>query len=238
MSAFLPLRLPTFFSAFLVAAGLLFSGILPSHAQEDGKALDAKEVVMKSGYTVERLLSDPDYIKLKSLMEKAKGVLISPSLIKGGFFFGAEGGNGILLARNDQGQWSAPAFFTLGSLSFGLQFGLEDSEVIFAIMTDRGLDSIINQKVKLGVDASVAVGPVGIGGEAATTAQLADLYSFSRARGLFAGVSFEGAVIYGRDDLNEAFYGAPATTSSIVIDRQQTSPAADTLRNTLDKYSQ
>ncbi len=186
--------------------------------------------------SAERLLSDPDYHKLQSLLKEARGVLIFPSLLKASFFFGAEGGSGVLLARDEAGEWSYPAFFTMGSVSFGLQWGGQDSEVIFVIMSDRGLRSVIEDEVKLGADASVAVGPVGIGAEAATTAKLADMYSFSRARGVFAGVSFEGAVIHERYSFNRQFYGTEVTASEIVIRRKFSNPAADKLRDILAKY--
>lgn len=191
---------------------------------------DAKELVIKSEITLGNLLNNPDYHTLQALMNDAKGVLIFPSLLKAGFFFGAEGGSGILLARNSDGSWGYPAFFTMGAISFGLQFGGQDSETILAIMTDRGIESIIDQEVKLGVDVSVAVGPVGIGAEAATTAQLADIYSFSRARGVYAGASFEGAVIHGREDLNEEFYGSRVSATEIVVQKKYSSAEADKLR--------
>lgn len=191
---------------------------------------DAKELVIKSEITLSNLLENPDYHTLQTLLKDAKGALIFPSLLKAGFFFGAEGGSGLLFARNSDGTWGYPAFFTLGAVSFGLQFGGQDSETIFAIMTDRGIDSIIDQEVKLGADVSVAVGPVGIGAEAATTVQLADIYSFSRARGAYAGASFEGAVIHGREGLNEEFYGSRATATEIVVQKKYSSAEADKLR--------
>jgi lipid-binding SYLF domain-containing protein len=208
----------------LLAFGLL--AFQPTAARAEN---DAKELLVKSEITLGNLITNPDYHTLQALLKDAKGVLIFPSLLKAGFFFGAEGGSGLLLARNRDGTWGYPAFFTLGAVSFGLQFGGQDSETVFVIMTGRGVDSIIGQKVKLGVDVSVAVGPVGIGASAATTVHLADVYSFSRARGAYAGASFEGAVIYGRKDLNEEFYGSRVTATEIVK-KKYSSSEADKLR--------
>jgi lipid-binding SYLF domain-containing protein len=208
---------------------LLVFGLLafqPTAAQAEN---DAKELLVKSEITLGNLITNPDYHTLQALLKDAKGVLIFPSLLKAGFFFGAEGGSGLLLSRNSDGTWGYPAFFTLGAVSFGLQFGGQDSETVFVIMTGRGVDSIIGQKVKLGVDVSVAVGPVGIGASAATTVHLADVYSFSRARGAYAGASFEGAVIYERKDLNEEFYGSRVTATEIVK-KKYSSSEADKLR--------
>ena len=209
----------------LLAFGLLAFQLTAARAEND-----AKELLVKSEITLDNLITNPDYHTLQALLKDAKGVLIFPSLLKAGFFFGAEGGSGLLLARNSDGTWGYPAFFTLGAVSFGLQFGGQDSETVFAIMSGRGIDSIIDQEVKLGTDVSVAVGLVGIGVEAATTIQLADLYSFSRARGAYAGASLEGAVIHGREDLNEEFYGSRVSATEIVLEKKYSSAEADKLR--------
>ena len=209
----------------LLAFGLL--AFQPTAARAEN---DAKELLVKSEITLGNLLTNPDYHTLQALLKDAKGVLIFPSLLKAGFFLGVEGVSGLLLSRNRDGTWGYPAFFTLGAVSFGLQFGGQDSETVFAIMTNRGINSIIDQEVKLGADVSVAVGPVGIGAEAATTVQLADVYSFSRARGAYAGASFAGAVIHGREDLNEEFYGSRVTATEIVKKKKYSSSEADKLR--------
>ncbi len=212
----------------------LLLGLMVSVPTDTRAGNDAKELVIKSEIALGNLLNNPDYHTLQALLNDARGVLIFPSLLKVGFFFGAEGGNGVLLARNSDGTWGYPAFFTMGAMSFGLQFGGQDSETILAIMTDRGIESIIDQEVKLGADVSVAVGPVGLGAEAATTAQLADIYAFSRPRGVYAGVSFEGAVIHGREDLNEEFYGSRTSATEIVVQKKHSSTDADKLRSLLE----
>lgn len=193
-----------------------------------------REIVDKAKYTVEKLRQDPDFPDLNAVLGRAKGVLVVPSLLKAGFIFGGEGGSGVLLSKNAQGQWSHPAFYTLGSGSFGLQIGVQDAEVIFAIMTDKGLDQVIKSQFKLGADASIAVGPVGVGLSAGSTLNVdIDIYSFAKTRGLYGGASFDGTVIYKRDDWNREFYGQPATAREIVWDRKFTNPAAEGLRQAL-----
>lgn len=198
-------------------------------------ASEPEELVEKARLTAEKMLAHPDYPQLRSWMSRAKGVLIVPSLLKAGFFIGGEGGNGVLLSRDASGNWSYPAFYSIGTASLGVQIGFQDSEVMFVIMTERGLDAIISNQVKLGADASVAIGPKGAGVEGATTTALrSDVYSFSMNRGLFAGVSFEGSLIYKRDDWNQAYYGAPqAGPRAIVMERRYTNPQAEPLRASL-----
>ena len=205
----------------------------PGKKSQEETAEDAREILTKATIAVRNRLDDPNFRKLHELLKTARGILVFPGLLKGGFFVGGEGGNGVLLARDTQGQWSGPAFFTLGSVSFGLQIGFEEAETIFTIMTERGIDSIVKQNIKLGVDASVAIGPVGIGAEASTTVKLADLYSFSHSQGAFVGVSFEGSYIHPRNDLNQALYGESANAQQIVVERRFDSPLADSLRTAL-----
>src|SRR3546814_8339055 len=134
-------------------------------------------------------------------MRRAKAVMIFPSLLKGAFFIGGEGGSGVLLTRDPQGNWSNPAFYTMGTVSFGLQFGGQSSEAILVVMTDAGLNAIIEDQVKLGADLSAAAGPIGVGASAATTtAAGAAIYPYSLHQGLFLGASLEGAVVAPRSE--------------------------------------
>lgn len=211
---------------FLFVCAFLMAGLAPAQA-----ASDQQELVDKSKYTIERMLKDELFSKVPEYMARAKAILIVPSLFKAGFFFGGEGGNGILLTKNTDGTWSYPAFYTLGGASFGLQFGAQDAEVLLVILTDKGLDSTLRTEMKLGADASLAVGPVGAGIEGATTTSFgADIVSFSRATGLFGGVSGEGTVIYGRDSWNQLYYGEGTTARKILIERSVHNAGADALR--------
>lgn len=212
----------------LALACAAFAG--PARAQGSAE----QEIVDKARLTVEKLRRDKDLGSLNELLAKAKGVLVIPSLLKAGFILGAEGGSGVLLARDDRGEWSHPAFYTMGSGSVGIQIGFQDAEVMLVIMTDKGLDQVIKSQFKLGIDASVAAGPIGMGVEAATTLALgADIYSFSKTRGAYGGGSLEGSVIYKRDDWNRAYYGRPAASREIAIERKFANTAADGLRAAL-----
>ena len=198
-------------------------------------ASEPNELVEKAKLTVERLLAQTDYAEVRNWIRRAKGVLIVPSLLKAGFLIGGEGGSGVLLSHNRDTGWSDPAFYTLGAGSIGFQIGVQDAEVLFVIMTDKGLEAMIDKHVKLGADASIAAGPLGAGVEGATTAGLgADSYSYSMTRGAFGGISFEGTVAVEREDWNRMYYGAGATPRGIVIDRKFTNPHALGLRKALE----
>ena len=198
-------------------------------------ATPQQELVDKAALTAEKMIKDPELPSLRETLRQAKAVLIVPSLIKGGFILGAEGGSGVLLARGKDGSWSGPAFYTLGTGSIGLQAGVQDSEVFLVIVTEKGLNAIFDTQFKIGADASVAAGPIGGAGvSAATTAALgADIYAFAKTRGAFAGVSLEGTGVIARDAWNAAYYGKGATPRSIVIERRHSNPGAERLRQAL-----
>jgi SH3 domain-containing YSC84-like protein 1 len=194
---------------------------------------EQQETVDKAKLTVDKFRADTDYPEFKNVLHRSKGVLVFPSLLKAGFIIGAEGGTGVLVARGSSG-WSYPAFYTMGSGSFGLQIGAQDSEVILALMTEKGLEQVMKSEVKLGADASVAAGPKGAGVEAATTANLgADILSYAKGRGAFAGVSFEGSVISGREEWNAAYYGQKIPVQDIVLHHKVKNQGAEALRASL-----
>ena len=218
-----------------LGAALLIATMVVSSARAES---DQQALVDKAALTVEQMLANPEHQTLRDNIARAKGVLVVPSLIKGGFIFGVEGGSGVLLARSQRG-WTSPAFFTIGAGSFGLQAGVQDAQVMLLIMTDKGLNAVTKQQFKLGVDASVAIGPgdgvgVGKGVGGATTAGLgADIYSFADTRGLFAGIAFDGAGVVKREDWNRAYYGKDATTYAIVMQGKFANKGADRLRRAL-----
>jgi len=188
-------------------------------------------LVEKARLTLETFLSDPDMQWFRDHMKESRGILIVPQFIKGAFFIGGSGGSGVLVVRDEKtNEWSYPAFFTLGGASIGLQIGGQASEVVLLVMTQKGVDSMMSTTLKLGGDASVAVGPVGRGVEGSTAPNLsADLLSFSMAKGLFAGMSLEGAVVAARDALNTSYYKAPTKTIDILVRRSVSNPQADPL---------
>ena len=213
-----------FLGVFLFLGGM---SITISSSFAASPALEAKKVVETSQLTLEGFMADPANKEFQKLIKKAKGVYITPSLLKGAFVVGVSGGNGLLLIRDkESGKWMGPAFYTLGGASFGLQAGGEASEVVLLILTDRGVKAFMRSNFKLGADANIAAGPVG-GGAAAETANLsADILSFSRSKGLFGGLSLEGAVVKVRSGMNEAYYGKKLSPSQILIGGRAGNPQA------------
>ena len=176
---------------------------------------DAKQIIDQAETTLKNFMSDPDMKWFASHLKGAKGVFIVPKLAKGAFIFGVEGGNGVMLARDEKSDaWSEPVFYETSAVSFGLQAGAQSQEAIVLIMTPKGVDSLLANKVKLGVDGSVAIGPKGMGTDMDL---MSDFVTFTRAKGLYAGVSFDGASIRTRDDLNTAYFGEKVRPSDIVV---------------------
>jgi Uncharacterized conserved protein len=201
-------------SATITAAliALLLCG--PGRALADD-AGDAKNIINQAEATLKNFMNDPDMKWFGSHLQEAKGVYIVPKLTKGAFIFGVEGGNGVVLARDEKsGAWSEPVFYETSAASFGLQAGAQSSEAVVLIMTPKAVDSLLGNKIKLGADGSVAVGPKGGGADTNLTA---DFVTFTRAKGLYAGVSFDGASIRSRDELNAAYYGQDVRPSDIII---------------------
>ena len=196
---------------------------------------DQTMMVAKAVNSVERLRSDPhmqDEITAK--LAHARAVLVVPDLVKGGFLFGAEYGTGILLTRARNGRWSGPAFYSIASASFGLQIGLQDAETLFIIMNDGALSAIMNDRMKLGADAGIAVVVFGAGASAATTTNVdADIFAFNNAVGLYGGVSLEGSGILPRHSWNAAYYGGNPAPEDIAINFRLDSPQANRLRDVL-----
>lgn len=201
----------------------------PARADSDAEAL-----VEKARLTFLELYNDPNYTQLKRHMKLAKAVLIIPNQLKGAFIVGAQGGSGVLIAKDQNGAWGYPGFYTIGAGSLGFQIGFQNSSAVLVILTERGLDAVIDNQVKLGVDVSVAMGPVGQGlSGATTTAAGADIVAFARTEGLFAGGSLEGSLIVKRDDWNADFYGQGLSPRDIVLGNKYSNPKADALRQAL-----
>ena len=208
------------------AAALLVSP-QPARAADDQTLIDSARI------TVEHFTSDGQMSELRRKLAQAKGVFVVPQLLKASFIIGGEGGSGVLMAKTGTG-WSEPAIYTMGAGSIGLQIGGEASEVILVLMNDKAVNAILRNEFKLGADATVAAGPVGMGVEAATTSNLgADIYSFSKTRGLAAGVSVEGAVITARHSRNTAYYGREAHPRNILYDNVVSNPGTMALRQAL-----
>ena len=185
--------------------------------------------------TLNNIARQPQLKSFVKHVPTARAVMILPAIVKAGFFFGAEAGSGVLLARNADGTWGYPAFYTMGAASFGLQFGIQDTETILIIRTVGALQAIIKDQGKFGADLGITAGVVGAGMEASTTTNLRlDVLAFTNAKvGAFVGASLEGAVLARRRDMNEAFYGRGATPEAIVIQGRHKNAKADSLRSAL-----
>jgi lipid-binding SYLF domain-containing protein len=205
-------------AVLLLLVGAL-GAVAPAAADD---AQDARQLVEKARLTLESFLADPEIRpNLLALVHKARGVMIYPQALRGAFLFGASGGNGVFLTRHQQSDtWAGPAFYSFGEASFGLQAGGQASEVVLVALTEKGVEALLTTSGKLGANASVAVGPVGVGAEAATANLSADLVSYSRNQGLYAGISVEGAIVSPRDDLARAYYGREVTPAQILVKRE------------------
>lgn len=191
-----------------------------------------QELVLKGTAVFKSFMNDPNMEWFRTNVHKAKGVFIVPQMLRGGFIIGGSGGSGMLLAQDSKtGEWSYPAFYTMGSVSFGLQIGADASEIILMVMTDKGINAMLSTEFKLGADVAVAAGPVG----ASAKAQTADILAFGRSKGLFGGVSIEGAVVAPRDKWNSSYYNTLVDPVDILIKRTVTNPQADELRSVLPK---
>src|ERR1700752_4504055 len=172
-----------------------------------------------SGVVMQEIMNIPDNIP-QEVMEKAKCVIVFPSVLKAAFVVGASYGRGTMVCRTGReftGPWGAPAMYALEGGSFGFQIGGEATDLILLVMNDRGMESILSSKVKLGADASIAAGPKGRDASADTDAWMrAEILSYSRSRGLFAGVSLEGSTIRPDNDASEQVYGRAIKAADIV----------------------
>jgi lipid-binding SYLF domain-containing protein len=217
-----------------VLAGTAAMLLLPASARADARR---QSLVDQSLNSARRVLSGKDYPDALKLMPKARGVLIVPELVQGGFILGAAGGRGVMVSRSSPGNWSYPAFYGMGSGSIGLQVGGKVSEIVFIILTEKGLMAILDHKFKFGAEAGVTMVAVGAGFEGASTAALGtDIVAFASSNGLFAGASLEGSYIDADNDWNALYYGAGATGRAIVADRRFSNPGAEPLRQFLAKW--
>lgn len=204
---------------------------LPALAQQD-----QQQTVNSAMSALERMKGDANFKEaFQPKLDQARAVVVVPALYKGGFIFGGQYGNGVLLAKMADGSWSYPAFYTMEGGSFGLQIGLESTPVLFIIMSDKGLQAVLNNQFKFGADTGITVLVVGTGVGASTTSNLgADIYAYSLSGvGLYGGLSLEGTVLSARESWNAAYYGSNVASRAIVLDNSVSNPKADALRDVL-----
>lgn len=222
----------------MILIGVIATLALSPSAQADAK-LEAEEIVSESAFTVEKMLEQKDFgAYFQRYIKSAKAVVIVPSMLKGGFIIGGEGGSGVILARSQSNEWSYPSFLSVGSASIGLQFGGQRSELILLVMTNKGLKAILEDQVQIGGELNGAIGPYGAGAEASTTTNLdVDILAYSIASGVFVGLSLEGTALVPRERYNRAYYGIDVAPQDIIYSGAVGNPQADVLRQTLRRVA-
>ena len=214
----------------VLALALLVISFQPAAAADP---VEQQGTVDKALVTFRNFWADKDMEWFHNNLKDTKALLIVPNLLKAGFILGGSGGSGVLVARDEKmGDWSQPAFYTVGSVTFGLQIGGESAEVIMMIRTQKALDALYTTEFKLGGDTSIAVGPVGAGAKGAVTA---DIVSFAKSKGLFAGLNLEGAVVKVSAKSNKAYYAQAASPVDILVKKTVSNPGSANLREELKK---
>jgi lipid-binding SYLF domain-containing protein len=224
----------------ILAACLTLMLCVPSlaQAQVSSKLKDESKQSQKAATVFRQIMNTPDKGIPKNILDDAECVAVFPDVIKAGFIVGGRGGRGVASCRTPRG-WSAPAYFNLGGGSFGLQIGAQSTDFVLLFMTKNGINSLLSDKFTIGADASVAAGPVGRQAGASTDIKLeAQILSYSRSKGLFAGLELKGVVIQpDKDDMRDV-YGEGFTAKEVLQEGKGTAPASvRTFSNTLARYS-
>lgn len=213
---------------------LLPTALLPAQATEIGRIADAK-------LAFEDITAIPEKSIPEFLLQDAAGIAIIPGIVKVGFIVGGEYGKGVLLLQDQNGGWSNPIFITLSGGSIGWQLGAQSADFILVFKTKRSVDGVLSGDFTLGVDVAAAAGPLGRRARASTDMQLkAEIYSYSRSRGFFAGLSLDGAVLQIDDDANAAFYAVDYISPRDIQTRTdlKVPGEAEELRQTVKDYTQ
>ena len=204
----------------LISFGIVFILFLVSGAWADGSK--QRKILRTSQFVLEEIQKSPDQQIPMNLISKAKAIIVFPTMLKAGFFVGARYGKGIASVRAEEtGEWGPPAFlFTTGG-SFGFQFGAQAIDLILLVMSQRGLEGLLNEQFTLGGDIAISAGPIGRHAEASADVFMqGEIYSYSRSKGLFGGVSLKGTIITSDSDANLTYYGQPYTSEEILLTKQ------------------
>ena len=204
----------------LISFGIVFTLFLVSGAWAD--VSKQRKILRTSQLVLEEIQKSPDQQIPMNLVSKAKAIIVFPTMLKAGFFVGARYGKGIASVRAEEtGEWGPPAFlFTTGG-SFGFQFGAQAIDLILLVMSQRGLEGLLNEQFTLGGDIAISAGPVGRHAEASADVFMqGEIYSYSRSKGLFGGVSLKGTIITSDSDANLTYYGHPYTLKEILLTKQ------------------
>lgn len=220
-------------SVLILSSFLLTSSAFSGEYTKLNMKIDSARIVLQE---MEEM---PDTSIPSDLLKSCSGIAIFPSVLKGAFGIGGMGGSGVLLSRDKKtGKWSAPAFVSIGGLSFGFQIGGQATDMILVIMSERGMMSLSHDNVTLGGDASVAAGPLGRNAQVATDiAMNTGIFSYSRSKGLFAGISLKGAIVGPQKNLIRDYYGEDVTAEDVLFSNKvQPTEEGQELIAVLDKY--
>ena len=220
----------------LIAVAALLAA--PSGSYAENSELDYR--ISEARQVMAEVMATPDQSIPEELLAKCKAIAIYPSVLKAGFILGGRFGKGVVLKKDQKtGQWGPVAFSTIGGGSWGLQIGGSATDLILVIMNERGLNGLLSNNFTLGGDAAVAAGPIGRNSEAATDLSLrAGIISYSRSRGLFAGMALDGAVMTQDNNSNSAYYGKFLTSRDILLGNAvQIQPSSKDLVKALNEYS-
>ena len=197
-----------------------------------------QHLIDSSTLALEDLMGGAQGSQAQEFLRKARAVVVCPNVFRAGFIFGGEGGGCVMSARAPDGGWTNPAIYSMGSGSFGLQAGVQSAEVMMIIMTNGGLNALLNSQFKLGADAGITFATLGAGVSGGmSTAVDADIIGFSKAQGLYGGVSLSGSVLSNNAGAEQQYYGQQLDARQIVMDGQGNNPGANPLRETLARYA-
>jgi lipid-binding SYLF domain-containing protein len=212
-------------------AVVLLSALCTAAAVADEGYSKQQHLVDKAKLTLEKFAGDPTIGWTPTQARYAKAILIVPQLLKGALLLGFEGGTGVLLVRDEEtGRWSPPAFYKMRTGSFGLQIGAQSSEMVFLVMSTKGVESFYTSSFRLGGDVSVALGSLGAGARGQTSLTLSfDMLAYTSDQGVYAGISAEGAGVITRAKWNEAYYGQGTRPTDILLTRRVNNPGSEDL---------
>ena len=204
----------------IISFGIIFTLFLLSGAWADGSK--QRKTLRTSQLILEEIQKSPDQQIPMNLISKAKAIIVFPTMLKAGFFVGARYGKGVAAVRTEEtGEWGPPAFLYTTGGSFGFQFGMEAVDLILLVMSKRGLEGLLREQFTLGGDIAISAGPVGRHAEASADVFMqGEIYSYSRSKGLFGGVSLKGTIITNDSDANLTYYGQPYTSEEILLTKQ------------------
>jgi lipid-binding SYLF domain-containing protein len=222
----------------VILLGCLFTSATTTQSFAYSKA-EARQRAQKAAQAFQEIMSAPDQSIPQELIDRAQCVAVFPSVKKGGFIVGGQYGKGLISCRRSQGSWGAPAYFTIGGGSFGLQIGGQEVDLVLLIMNKSGVEGLLQDKFEIGAGAAASAGPVGRNTHASTDLLLkSQILSYSRSRGLFAGLELKGAVIMQDKEANREIYGQEISAREIIVDGKARTPSMILIfPQTLRKFS-